>query len=204
MQYSATGVLNKRYPARGHDVGSGRETTHNNLRRRRRVLNASEQHTADRQEPRPLSGGQGEGAGEGGIGDLVNFALGLVRRQRVVVIFTAALALALCVIYLRITPPTYTGQVEVLLGNPNKAQFVQQQSLLADQVFDPTQIETQLQIIRSRAIAVAVIKQFNLADDPDLSGSSLSLSSIWKRIRARFTSPDKAQRDDSEDQPSAD
>lgn len=134
-----------------------------------------------------------EPAAEGGIGELVNFALGFLRRQYVVVLFTAALALAVCAVYLRITPPTYTGQVQVLLGNP-KAQFVQQQSLLAEPAFDLNQIETQLQILKSRAIAISVINQLKLADDPDFNGSMPSFSSLWQRLRGWISSPPKASR----------
>lgn len=123
---------------------------------------------------------------EGGISDLINLALGFVRRQYLVIIVTAALAMAACVVYLKITPPTYTAKVQILLTNP-KAQFVQQQSLLADPAFDLSQFETQLQILRSRAIATAVINQLKLEDDPDLNGSRPSLFSLWDRILASIS-----------------
>src|SRR4051812_8275414 len=76
---------------------------------------------------------------QGGIGDLINFAQGFLRRQYAVIIFVAALGSAASAIYLRITPPTYTGEVQVLLGNP-KAQFIQQQSVLAETAVDFAQI----------------------------------------------------------------
>ena len=72
-----------------------------------------------------------EQAEGGGLGELVNFALGFLRRQYSVIVFTAVLALAVSAIYLRTTPPTYTGQVKVLFGS-SKSQFVQQQSMLAE------------------------------------------------------------------------
>ena len=65
---------------------------------------------------------------------------------------TAVLACAASVLYLRLASPTFTAQAQVLLGIP-RAQFVQQQSLLAEPAFDVTQIETQLQILKSKAIA---------------------------------------------------
>ena len=107
-----------------------------------------------------------EQAEENGIGDVVNFALGFLRRQYWVIILTAVLALAASVIYLRITPPVYTAQAKVLYGNP-KAQFVQQQSMLADAPVDSPQIESQIQILNSKAIATSVINQLKLADDPE-------------------------------------
>jgi succinoglycan biosynthesis transport protein ExoP len=107
-----------------------------------------------------------EQAEESGIGQAVNFALGLLRRQYWVIIFTAVLALAASAIYLRIAPPVYTAQAKVLFGNP-RAQFVQQQSMLADTPVDSTQLESQLQILISKAIATSVINQLKLADDPE-------------------------------------
>src|SRR5216684_7745507 len=99
-----------------------------------------------------------EQAEENGIGEAVNFALGFLRRQYWVIILTAVLMLAASVIYLRITPPIYTAQAKVLLyGNPN-SQFVQQKSELADALIDP-QIESQIQILTSQAIATSVINQ---------------------------------------------
>src|SRR3954451_8428061 len=102
---------------------------------------------------------------EAGLGELVNFAFGFLKRQYAVIIFVTALALAASAIYLRITPPTYTGQVKVLFGNP-KAPFIQQQSVLAETGVDPGQLETQIQLLKSKAIATSVINQLGLADDP--------------------------------------
>jgi succinoglycan biosynthesis transport protein ExoP len=132
---------------------------------------------------------QAEGSG---LGELVNFALGFLRRQYSVIFFAAALALAASAIYLWITPPTYTAQVKVLFGNP-KAQFVQQQSLLADTPIDVMQLESQIQILKSKAIATSVINQLRLADDPDFKDTGRSLRSVWQGIRGWFSStpPDR-------------
>ncbi len=97
----------------------------------------------------PPNGGAQSSQAEDGIGALVNFVLGFFRRQYLVIILAAALAMAACLVYLRITPPTYTAQVHIMLAN-NKAQFVQQQSLVAEPAYVLSQIETQLQILKSR------------------------------------------------------
>src|SRR6266576_553372 len=123
-----------------------------------------------------------EQAEEGGVGQLVNFALGFLRRQYSVIIFVAALALAASAIYLRITPPTYTAQAKVLLGGP-RAQFVQQQSLLTEPQVDSTQLESQIEILKSKAIATSVINQLALADDPDFKDSGRSWRSVLQVVR---------------------
>jgi polysaccharide biosynthesis transport protein len=136
----------------------------------------------------------------GGIGDLIGLGLAFLRRQYLLIIVTVALALAACATYLRITPPTYTAQVEILLAN-NRGQFVQQQSLLAEVPFDVSQIETQLQMLKSRAIAVAVIKRLRLEDDPDLNGSRSSLLSLIYRIPSWFAVRPTSQDLDAPGQP---
>jgi polysaccharide biosynthesis transport protein len=129
----------------------------------------------------------------GGIGNSIEFAIGFLRRQYVVIIFTTALALATSIIYLRVTPPTYTAQVKVQFGNPN-AQFVQQQSLVAEVPLDNTQLETQLQILTSKAIATTVINRLKLADDPDFKDSGRSLRLVLQHIRGWFgVPPDPSQ-----------
>lgn len=119
----------------------------------------------------------------GGISDVINFGLGLLRRQYLMILVTAGLVTAASLLYLRLASPTYTAQVQILLATP-RPQFVQQQSLLAEPAFDLNQIETQLQLLRSKATAVAVIDQLKLSDDPDFNGSELSLQSLWQRIRS--------------------
>ena len=54
-----------------------------------------------------------EQAKDGGIGELVNFAIALLRRQYAVILVTAALALAASIVYLRVAPPTYTPEVQI-------------------------------------------------------------------------------------------
>jgi hypothetical protein len=83
----------------------------------------------------------GDRSDQAGLGDLVNFTLGLLRRQYALILFVTAFAVMISLIYLRVTPPTYTGQVKVLFENP-KAQFVRQQSVLAEMPIDNAQLET--------------------------------------------------------------
>ena len=115
------------------------------------------------------------------MAEVVDFALGLLRRQYLVIILAAVFAITSCIIYLRITPPTYTARVQVLLANP-RAQFVQQQSILAEPAFDLTQIETQIQLLKSSALATSVITQLDLLNDPDFTGSGPSLTSLWRGV----------------------
>ena len=108
---------------------------------------------------------------EGGLGPLLLFLRGFLHRQYGIIAFTLALALAAAVLYLRLTQPVYTAHVQILLANP-KAQFVQQESIVAEPSFDRGGIDTQLQIINSPTIAAAVIDQLQLAPDLAAGGTS--------------------------------
>ncbi len=117
-----------------------------------------------------------ENSGPGPAG----LALGFLRRHYLVIAVTTALTLAASVIVLKVAPPTYTAQVKVLLGN-SKVPVVQPQSMLDDTpVVD---MESQIEILKSKAIATSAINQLNLADDPDFSGKAGWSHSAAKAIR---------------------
>jgi capsular exopolysaccharide synthesis family protein len=112
-----------------------------------------------------LDSSQQEQVGENGGPDLANMVLGFLRRQYLVLAITTALALAASVVVLRIAPPTYIAQLRMLLGG-SKSPVVQQQSIaMLDNT--PSDVDSQIEILKSKAVATAVINQLNLADDPE-------------------------------------
>src|SRR5438445_709324 len=117
-----------------------------------------------------------ENSGPGPAG----LALGFLRRHYLVIAVTTALTLAASVIVLKVAPPTYTAQVKVLLGN-SKVPVVQPQSMLDDTAV--VDMESQIEILKSKAIVTSTINQLNLADDPDFSGKAGWLHSAAKAIR---------------------
>ncbi len=73
-----------------------------------------------------------------------------------------------------------------------KAEYFQQQSILADSPLDRAQFENQLQILKSKAIAIAVINQLKLVDDPDFDASAQPVPKLFARIRGLFATPKPA------------
>jgi polysaccharide biosynthesis transport protein len=108
-----------------------------------------------------------------------HLALGFLRRHYLAIIVTTGLTFAASFVFLKVVPPTYTAQVRVLLGN-SKAPTIQPQSMLDD---PPVDLESQIEILKSKAIATSTINQLNLADDPDFSGKGGWLQSATKAIR---------------------
>src|SRR5262249_37430560 len=115
--------------------------------------------------------------------DLVNLTLGFLRRHYLAIIVSAALTFAASVAALKIVPPVYTAQARVLLGS-SKAPVVQPQTIMDD---TPVDLESQIEILKSKAIATVVINQLNLADDPDFSNKGGAVVAAIKAIRNRLT-----------------
>ena len=96
-----------------------------------------------------------------------SLALGFLRRHSLVMIATAVVTLTASVVFLKVAPPTFTAQAKVLLGD-SRVPAVQPQAMLNEP--PNTDVESQIEILKSKAIATSVVKQLNLADDPDFSG----------------------------------
>src|SRR5215510_7705723 len=76
------------------------------------------------------------------LGESATFAFQLLRRQYLVVLLLTVIAVGVGVIYLRVTPPTYTARAKVIIGTQT-SQFNQQQSIYADRLLDSPQLESQ-------------------------------------------------------------
>src|SRR6266702_4216525 len=118
---------------------------------------------------------------EGGIGGLLRLALGFLRRQYLLIAFAAVLGLAASISYLRIVPPTYTAQARLLFATP-KAPFVQSTGS-SETTVDAVQLESQIQVLKSKAIATSVINELKLANDPEFKVSDGRSHSIRRTIQ---------------------
>jgi polysaccharide biosynthesis transport protein len=111
----------------------------------------------------------------------LDWALGFLRRHYPVIAFCTVLSLGGSVGFLRLAPPTYTAQVKVLLGN-SKVPAVQPQAMQDD--VPAIDMESQIEILKSKTIAMSVISQLNLADDPDLNGKGNPLQVALNAVGA--------------------
>jgi succinoglycan biosynthesis transport protein ExoP len=88
-----------------------------------------------------------------------------------------ALALGLGTFYV-LTGPRYYTATATLLIDTRKNQLFQQQSVLSDIAVDTASVESQVQILRSETIALAVIKEFHLAQSGEFNRSGGILGSV--------------------------
>lgn len=73
-------------------------------------------------------------------------------------------------IYLYITPPKFLAQASLLIDT-RKAQLFQQQSVVGDATVDSVTVDSQIEVLKSEAIAGAVVKDLHLTSDPEFVGS---------------------------------
>jgi capsular exopolysaccharide synthesis family protein len=110
---------------------------------------------------------------------LFDFALGFLRRHYLVIIAVTALGLATGFVLLKVLPPVYTAQAKVLVVT-SRAPVVQPQ-LTADEA--PVDLESQMEILKSKVIATSVINQLDLANDPDFTNKSNWFNSAIRLVR---------------------
>ena len=92
------------------------------------------------------------------LADLIHLATGIVRRQWLVILFGALLGLGVGVIYLSIATPIYMAQTSLYVDlhrNPVDLQ----PGIFSN---DPIEIESQIQLIKSKTVASTVIKKLQL------------------------------------------
>jgi succinoglycan biosynthesis transport protein ExoP len=120
--------------------------------------------------------------------ELVSWAVGFARRQYAIVAFVAALVIASGAVYLLTTPPSFTAQTMLMLDT-RKVQLLQQQSVLGDIQADSATVDSQVEIIKSEKVALALIKELKLTEDPEFIGSKAGLVGTLIASVTRILSP---------------
>jgi succinoglycan biosynthesis transport protein ExoP len=114
---------------------------------------------------------------------LIEQLTGFVRRQYQVFIIVPAATIALGLLYLLITPAQYTATATLLIDSSKLRSLQNQLQPLGDIPLDTVQVGSQVEILGSEKIALAVIKQLNLADDPEFvktgSGPFAAISRLF-------------------------
>src|SRR5262245_50624877 len=102
--------------------------------------------------------------------ELYSSFLVFARRQWPAVLLVAALCIALGIVYVVNAPTQYTAQATLIIDT-HKVNILPQQSVIGDLPVDSATVESQVEILRSENIALKVIKDLRLTDDPEFVGS---------------------------------
>ena len=101
---------------------------------------------------------------------LIEQLTGFIRRQYQIFIVVPIAAVALGLIYLAVTPPLYTAATTVLIDGSALRALQNQLQPSGDAPLDTVQVGSQVEILASDKIALAVIRELGLAEDPEFAG----------------------------------
>ena len=123
-----------------------------------------------------------------GSSETVQSVLEFISRRYQTIGIAAAIAIFLAFIYLLTATPSYTATASMII-DANKIQLFQQQSVFSDTPMDASAVESQVEVLKSENIALAVIKQLHLTDDPEFVGAGGGLiGTLFSVITGPFSS----------------
>jgi succinoglycan biosynthesis transport protein ExoP len=93
-------------------------------------------------------------------------AIHIVRRQLPIILVIILCSLAAAMFYLAYTPPRFTATAAMVVDT-HKIQVLDKESVLGDAQIDTATVQTQVQLLNSDNIALAVIRNLHLIDDPE-------------------------------------
>lgn len=105
---------------------------------------------------------------------LLEQLIALVRRQYRLLLAIPAATLAIGMLYLAVTPPQYTATATLLIDSSALRVLQSQLQPQGDVPLDTLQVGSQVEVLMSRKVALAVIRALNLADDRDFIGAGKS------------------------------
>lgn len=94
----------------------------------------------------------------------------IARRQFPTILAIVSACVILALLYLFTAAPQFTSTASMVIDT-RKVQLFQQQSVLGDIAIDSATVETQVEILKSENISLAVIRDLHLIEDPEFSGS---------------------------------
>jgi polysaccharide biosynthesis transport protein len=107
-----------------------------------------------------------------------------VRRQFPIILSLVLLCTGIGVTYVLTAPPMYTAQTSMIIDT-HKVQLFRnmEQSSNSGNVVDAGMVDSEVELLKSESVALAVIKRFNLASDPEFIGPG---GDIFQILLARF------------------
>ncbi len=119
--------------------------------------------------------------------------INIIRRQFPTIILIIACATALGMIYLFTATPKFTATARMVIDTHKFQLFQQQGSSLGDIAVDPAMTETQVEILKSENISLAVIKDLHLTDDAEFVGPGGGLvGAVFGLISGIYSSDEPA------------
>jgi len=105
--------------------------------------------------------------------------------QRHWLLFTlfTALGLGVGVFYMATTKPVYLATTRLVM-DPDQGRIVSQDAFTGTVIIEAAEIASQVEIVKSEAIARAVVQKLNLTEDPEIIGGMSWQASLRDKMRA--------------------
>lgn len=124
---------------------------------------------------------------DGSASQTLTSYLDIVRRQFPTMVAIVSACVILALLYLFTAAPLFTSTASMVIDT-RKVQLFQQQSVLGDIAVDSATVETQVEILKSENISLAVIRDLHLIEDPEFTGSGGGLlGSVIDSVGALFS-----------------
>jgi capsular exopolysaccharide synthesis family protein len=115
--------------------------------------------------------------------ELLDSFVHFLRQQYLVILFATLLTISLGGAYLIVARPSYTA-VATMLFDPHKTQFLKQEPLDGDEPVDSASVESQVRVLQSDNVALAVIKKLQLTEDAEFFSPKTEDPSAYERMRS--------------------
>ena len=119
--------------------------------------------------------------------DLLAALIGFIRRQFLVVLSVALLTIGLAAVYLYTTPPRYSAQTKLMIDTARIQ--VLRQPIIGDDL-NWQMVDNQIEILKSENLALKIIENLHLAQDPEFIEPPRALIGIARSV---ISSPFKAK-----------
>lgn len=114
-------------------------------------------------------GGDGSDAQRHAVHEIMNF-LRVLRRRRAMIIAIVVIATIGSYVATMSMTKLYTASASLLI-NQQKMQVVNVQSVLSDLSYDTGTVDSQVEVLKSRALAAKVVERLDLTQDPEFNSS---------------------------------
>jgi polysaccharide biosynthesis transport protein len=121
--------------------------------------------------------------------EVIDQLIGVIRRQYPIMVLILASAIALSLVYLFTTPKEYTAHTMFLIDTTKMRVLQQQQQVVGELPLDTAQVETQIEVLKSEGIGLAVVKDLKLTEDPEFVGSQTGfIGAVLQLLFSPFSS----------------
>ena len=113
--------------------------------------------------------------------EMVATLLGFLRRHYPIMLIATLLATAIATVYMFTTPSVFTAKASIVI-DPRRIQVFQDPPILGEMNLSSMAMDNQLLLLKSDNVALAVIKNLRLTEDPEFVGSKGMLKDLLSKF----------------------